>query len=61
MLCINCSSWGIELVVCCSLQSGQLVANIMTLIQSVKLNGLSPYAYLSDALKRLRTHNWQLF
>ncbi|ENU99531.1 transposase domain-containing protein, partial [Acinetobacter variabilis] len=31
-------------------------ANIMTLIQSAKLNGLDPYAYLSDVLKRLPTH-----
>ena len=27
----------------------------MTLIQSAKLNGLDPYAYLSDVLKRLPT------
>jgi hypothetical protein len=31
-----------------SLRSGQRAANIMTLIQSAKLNGLDPYAYLSD-------------
>jgi len=31
-------------------------ANVMTLIQSAKLNGLDPYAYLSDVLKRLPTH-----
>ncbi|EXV95752.1 putative transposase [Acinetobacter baumannii 25691_1] len=30
-----------------SLRSGQRAANIMTLIQSAKLNGLDPYAYLS--------------
>jgi hypothetical protein len=35
---------------------GQRAANIMTLIQSAKLNGLDPYAYLSDVLKRLPTH-----
>ncbi|EYC86552.1 transposase IS66 family protein, partial [Acinetobacter baumannii 44362_6] len=35
-----------------SLRSGQRAANIMTLIQSAKLNGLDPYAYLSDVLKR---------
>ncbi|MGA4594831.1 IS66 family transposase, partial [Enterobacter hormaechei] len=29
-----------------SLRSGQRAANIMTLIQSAKLNGLDPYAYL---------------
>jgi len=39
-----------------SLRSGQQAANIMTLIQSAKLNGLDPYAYLSDVLKRLPTH-----
>ncbi|MDO7410168.1 MULTISPECIES: IS66 family transposase [Acinetobacter] len=39
-----------------SLRSGQRAANIMTLIQSAKLNGLVPYAYLSDVLKRLPTH-----
>ena len=39
-----------------SLRSGQRAANIMTLIQSAKLNGLDPYAYLSDVLKRLPTN-----
>ena len=39
-----------------SLRSGQRAANIMTLIQSAKLNGLDPYAYLSNVLKRLPTH-----
>ena len=38
-----------------SLRSDQRAANIMTLIQSAKLNGLDPYAYLSDVLKRLPT------
>ena len=38
-----------------SLRSGQRAANIMTLIQSAKLNGLDPYAYLSDILKKLPT------
>ncbi|EXB87683.1 putative transposase [Acinetobacter baumannii 25878_2] len=37
-----------------SLRSGQRAANIMTLIQSAKLNGLDPYAYLSDVLKGYR-------
>ena len=45
-----------ELAVAGSLRSGQRAANIMTLIQSAKLNGLDPYAYLSDVLKRLPTH-----
>ena len=39
-----------------SLRSGQRAANIMTLIQSARLNGLDLYAYLSDELKRLLTH-----
>ena len=39
-----------------SLRSGQRAANIMTLIQSAKLNGLDPYAYLTDILTRLPTH-----
>ena len=39
-----------------SLRSGQRAANIMTPIQSAKLNGLDPYAYLSDVLKMLPTH-----
>ncbi|WP_320408117.1 transposase domain-containing protein [Acinetobacter baumannii] len=43
-----------------SLRSGQRAANIMTLIQSAKLNGLDPYAYLSDVLKRLPTHRPKL-
>ena len=43
-----------------SLRSGQRAANIMTLIQSAKLNGLDPYAYLSDVLKRLPTHMTQM-
>lgn len=38
-----------------SLRSGQRAANIMTLIQSAKLNGLDPYVYLSNVLKRLPT------
>ena len=39
-----------------SLRSGQRAANIMTLIQSAKLNGLDPYAYLSYVLKWMQTH-----
>ena len=42
-----------------SLRSGQRAANIMTLIQSAKLNGLDPYAYLSDVLKRLPSRKAQ--
>ncbi len=29
---------------------------IPSIIQSAKLNGLDPYAYLNDVLKRLPTH-----
>ncbi|BBP45624.1 transposase [Thiosulfatimonas sediminis] len=39
-----------------SLRSGQRAANIMSLIQSAKNNGLDPYAYLKDVLERLPTH-----
>ena len=38
-----------------SLRSGQRAANMMTLIQSAKMNWLYPYAYLSDVLKRVPT------
>jgi transposase len=36
-----------------SLRAGQRAANIMSLIQSAKLNGLDPYLYLKDVLERL--------
>ncbi|MGL5404857.1 MAG: IS66 family transposase [Acinetobacter sp.] len=39
-----------------SLKSGERAAVIMSLIQSARLNGLDPYAYLADVLKRLPTH-----
>jgi len=38
-----------------SLRSGQRAATVMTLIQSAKLNGQDPYAYLKDVLARLPT------
>ena len=52
-----------------SLRSGQRAANIMSLIQSAKINGLDPQAYLRDVMERLPTirqsrlhellpHNW---
>jgi putative transposase len=52
-----------------SLRSGRRAAAIMSLIQSAKLNGHEPYAYLKDVLTRLPTqkasaidellpHNW---
>jgi len=39
-----------------SLRAGKRAAAIMSLIQSAKLNGLNPYAYLRDVLERLPTH-----
>ena len=52
-----------------SLRSGQRAANVMTLIQSAKMNGLDPHRYLKAVLERLPTakhsdlegllpHNW---
>jgi hypothetical protein len=38
-----------------SLRSGKRAAAIMSLIQSVRLNGHDRYAYLRDVLKRLPT------
>jgi transposase len=54
-----------------SLRAGQRAANIMSLIQSAKLNGHDPYCYIKDVLERLPTqpaarieellpHRWQL-
>jgi len=53
-----------------SLRSGKRAAALMTLIQSARLNGHDPYAYLKDVLTRLPTqkaseisallpHNWK--
>jgi hypothetical protein len=53
-----------------SLRAGQRAAAIMSLIQSAKLNGHDPYAYLKDVFLRLPTqphsridellpHRWQ--
>ena len=39
-----------------SLRAGQRAAAIMSLIQSAKLNGHDPYAYLKDVVTRLPTH-----
>jgi transposase len=41
-----------------SLRSGQRAANIMSLIQSAKLNGHDPQAYLKDAMERLPLAKW---
>jgi transposase len=38
-----------------SLRAGQRAAAAMSLIQSAKINGLDPYAYLKDVLERLPT------
>jgi hypothetical protein len=38
-----------------SLRSGQRAAAAMSLIQSAKINGHDPYAYLKDVLQRLPT------
>jgi transposase len=38
-----------------SLKAGQRSAAIMSLIESAKLNGLEPQAYLTDVLQRLPT------
>ena len=39
-----------------SVRAGQRAAAVMSLIQSAKLNGHDPYAYLKDVLARLPTH-----
>ena len=39
-----------------SLVAGQRAAAIISLIQTAKLNGFDPYAYLRDVLARLPTH-----
>src|SRR5690606_27672556 len=39
-----------------SLRAGKRAAAVMTLVQSAKLNGHDPYAYLKDVLTRLPTH-----
>ena len=39
-----------------SLRAGQRAAAVMSLIQSAKLNGHDPHAYLKDILQRLPTH-----
>lgn len=37
-------------------KAGQRAAAVMSLIQSAKLNGHEPHAYLKDVLTRLPTH-----
>ena len=41
-----------------SIRSGQRAANIMTLIQSAKINNIDPHQYLTDILTRLPTTKW---
>ena len=36
--------------------AGQRAAVVMSLVQSAKLNGLDPWAYLRDVLVRIHTH-----
>ena len=36
--------------------AGQRAAIVMSLVQSAKLNGHDPWAYLNDVLRRLPTH-----
>ena len=54
-----------------SQQAGERAAVVMSLIESAKLNGHDPWAYLKDVLERLPTlkqrdlaqllpHNWRL-
>ena len=38
-----------------SLRAGQRAAAVMSLLQSAKLNGIDPYAYIKDVLTRLPT------
>ena len=39
-----------------SLRAGQRAAAVMSLVQSARMNGHNPYAYLRDVLTRLPTH-----
>ena len=39
-----------------SLRAGQRAAAVMSLIQSARMNGHDPYAYLKDVHTRLPTH-----
>ena len=49
---LGCKNW----LFAGSLRSGKRAAAIMSLIQSARLNGHDPYAYLKDVLTRLPTH-----
>lgn len=43
-----------------SLRAGQRAAAVMSLVQSARMNGHDPYAYLKDVLTRLPTHKASL-
>ena len=49
---LGCSNW----LFAGSLRSGKRAAAIMSLIQSARMNGHDPYAYLKDVLTLLPTH-----
>ena len=51
----HAGGWVVELVVAESLCSGKRAAANMGMIQSARLNGHDPYAYLKDVLTRLPT------
>ena len=40
--------------------AGQRAAVVLSLVQSAKLNGLDPWAYLRDVLARIHTHHQRL-
>lgn len=46
-----------RMLFCASESAGQLAAIVMSLVQSAKLNGHDPCAYLSDVLERLTSHS----
>ena len=55
-IALGCSNW----LFAGSLRAGQRAAAVMSLIQSAKLNGLDPHAYLKDVLQRLPMHKARL-
>ena len=48
--------WGAAWLFTGSELAGQRAAVVMSLVQSAKLNGLDPHAYLKDVLERLPSH-----
>jgi len=66
LICARCVRWPLTLIrpwalgrsnwlFAGSLRSGKRAAAIMSLIQSARINGHDPYAYLKDVLRRLPT------